>query len=254
MPHLNRAGVNVWYEVSGEGPVVLCTHGFSLTGHMWKDAVAALSDRFRMVTWDIRGHGWSDSPADPQAYSKALALDDMNALLDAVGAERAVLMGHSLGGYLSLSFHVEHPERVQGLVLVGTGPGYRNPEARAGWNRQAEERAEFFETHGIQGYESEALHGNRHRSAQGLALAARGILAQHDGLVMEDLPNIRVPTLIVVGAEDTPFLGAADYMAKRIPDAARVVIDGAGHTPNVEQPRAFRQAVEGFLTARFLSG
>lgn len=247
MPYLNRDGVNIHYEVTGTGPVVLCTHGFSLTGHMWKDTVAALCDRFRMVTWDIRGHGWSDSPDDAGAYSKALALADMAALLDAVGADRAVLMGHSLGGYLSLSFHVGHAARVRGLVLVGTGPGYRNPEARAGWNQQAEERARFFESHGLVGYESEALHGNRHRSARGLALAARGILAQHDGLVMEDLPNIRVPTLIVVGADDSPFLGAADYMEKRIAGSRKVVIDGAGHTPNIDQPEAFRRAVDSFL-------
>jgi pimeloyl-ACP methyl ester carboxylesterase len=247
MPHLNRDGVNIHYEVTGTGPVVLCTHGFSLTGHMWQAAVEALSDRYRMVTWDIRGHGWSDSPDAPEAYSKALTLADMAALLDAVGAERAVLMGHSLGGYLSLSFHVEHAERIRALVLVGTGPGYRNPDARAGWNQQAEERAQFFETRGIEGYESEALHGNRHRSARGLALAARGILAQHDGLVMEDLPNIQVPTLIVVGADDTPFLGAADYMAKRIAGSRKVVVPDAGHTPNVEQPALFARELAAFL-------
>jgi pimeloyl-ACP methyl ester carboxylesterase len=247
MPHLDRNGVKIHYDVTGSGPVVLCSHGFSLTGHMWQGVVEALADRYQVVTWDIRGHGWSDSPDAPAAYSKDLTLGDMAALLDAVGAERAVLMGHSLGGYLSLAFHVAHPERVRALVLVGTGPGYRNAEARAGWNRQAAERARFFETHGIEGYESESLHGNRHASARGLALAARGILAQHDGSVMEDLPNIRVPTLIVVGADDAPFLGAADYMEKRIAGSRKVVIPNAGHTPNVEQPEAFRRAVRGFL-------
>jgi len=247
MPHLNRDGVNIHYEVSGDGPVLLCTHGFSLTGHMWQATAAALADRFRVVSWDIRGHGYSDSPADPAAYSKALALADMAALLDAVGADQAILMGHSLGGYLSLSFHVEHAARIRALALVGTGPGYRNPEARAGWNQQAEERARFFEEHGIEGHESAEAHGNRHRSAQGLALAARGILAQHDGLVMEELPDIRVPTLIVVGADDTPFLGAADYMEKRIAGSRKVVLPNAGHMPNFDQPALFQQAVRGLL-------
>jgi pimeloyl-ACP methyl ester carboxylesterase len=247
MPYLDRDGVKIHYEVTGDGPVVLCTHGYSLTGHLWQGAVTALQDRYRVVTWDIRGHGHSDSPTDPAAYSKDLALADMNALIDAAGASEAILMGHSLGGYLSLAFHVEHAARVRALVLVGTGPGYRNPEARAGWNQQAEERARHFETHGIDNMERPESHGNRHRSAQGLALAARGILAQHDGLVMEDLPGISVPTLIVVGADDTPFLGASDYMEKRIPGARKVVLPAAGHMPNLDQPALFAQALRGFL-------
>jgi pimeloyl-ACP methyl ester carboxylesterase len=247
MPLLNRDGVNIYYEVTGRGPTVLCTHGYSLTGHMWSATARALADRYQVVTWDIRGHGRSDSPPDPAAYSKALALGDMVALLDAVGADQAVLMGHSLGGYLSLSFHVEHAERIRALVLVGTGPGYRNPEARAGWNRQAEERARHFEQHGLAGLDSPEAHGNLHRSAQGLALAARGILAQHDGLVIEDLVNIRVPTLIVVGADDTPFLGASEYMEKRIAGSRRVVLPSAGHMPNLDQPERFGAALEGFL-------
>jgi pimeloyl-ACP methyl ester carboxylesterase len=171
----------------------------------------------------------------------------MAALLGAVGTEQAVLMGHSLGGYLSLSFHVEHADRIRALVLVGTGPGYRNPEARAGWNRQAEERALHFEQHGLAGLDSPEAHGGRHRSAKGLALAARGILAQHDGLVMEDLANIRVPTLIVVGADDAPFLGASEYMEKRIAGSRRVVIPDAGHMPNLDQPELFGKVLGEFL-------
>lgn len=247
MPYLDRAGVAIHYDVTGNGPLVLCTHGYSLTGAMWQADAAALADGYRVATWDIRGHGHSASPDDPAAYSKVLALGDMTALLDELGADRAVLMGHSLGGYLSLSFHVEHPERVRALVLVGTGPGYRNPDARAGWNAQAEERARQFETHGLASLDGAPGHGGRHTSARGLALAARGILAQHDGLVMEDLPNIRVPTLIVVGADDKPFIGASEYMEKRIPGSRRVVLPDAGHMPNVDQPARFQAELRAFL-------
>jgi len=132
-------------------------------------------------------------------------------------------------------------------VLVGTGPGYRNPDARAGWNEQAEGRARYFEKRGLTDMETPEAHGNQHGSAEGLALAARGILAQHDGLVMEELPKIQVPTLIVVGADDTPFLGASDYMEKRIANARKVVLPDAGHMPNLDQPVGFHQALEEFL-------
>ncbi len=247
MPHLDRDGVRIHYEIAGSGPTILATHGYSATSYMWRDTAAALEDRYQVITWDIRGHGGSDSPDDPALYSKEATLADMAALLDHAGAERAILMGHSLGGYLSLSFHVEHPERVRALVLVGTGPGYRNPEARAGWNQQAEERARNFEQHGIENLEMPEAHGNQHQSARGLALAARGILAQHDGLVMDDLPNIRVPALVVVGDRDTAFHGASDYMAKRIPNARKVMLDGAGHMPNLDQPEAFNQGLQAFL-------
>lgn len=247
MPTLTRDGVGIHYEITGQGPTLLITHGFSATSYMWQETARALADRYQVITWDIRGHGRSDSPSDPARYSKATALGDMTALLDAAGADRAILMGHSLGGYLSLAFHVEHPERVGGLVLIGTGPGYRNAEARAGWNEQAEARARHFEKRGLDGLDAPAAHGNLHRSATGLAHAARGILTQHDGLVMEGLAGIRVPVLIVIGADDTPFLAASEYMARRIPNAQRVVLEGAGHMPNLDQPPAFQQALEEFL-------
>jgi len=89
--------------------------------------------------------------------------------------------------------------------------------------------------------------GGTHRSAQGLALAARGMLAQRDARVMESLPGIRVPALIVVGADDTPFLQSADVMAAKIAGAQKVVIPGAGHVANVDQPEAFNAAVRSFL-------
>lgn len=250
MPTLQRPGVDVHYDVIGAGPTVLITHGYSATSHMWRGVAHALAADHRVITWDIRGHGHSGSPTDPALYSRDLAVADMAALLDATGADDAVLIGHSLGGYLSLAFHVEHAERVRALVLVGTGPGYRNAEARAGWNRQAEGRAKFFERNGLDGLDSPAAHGGEHRSASGLALAARGILAQHDGAVMDELPRIQVPVLVMVGDADTPFLGASEYMVKRMANATLAVIPGAGHMTNLDQPEAFQAALSGFLASR----
>jgi len=247
MPFLDRDGVRIYYESVGDGPAILLTHGYNLTSFMWRGLTGALSERFQVITWDVRGHGRSDSPDDPDAYSQALTIGDMKAILEAEGLKEAVIAGHSMGGYLSLAFHVEHPKRVRGLILIGTGPGYRNVEAREGWNEHAEGRARYFEKYGIEGMGSEEGHGGEHRSARGLALAARGILTQHDSRVIDSLPKIRVPTLIIAGAEDVDFLRGMDYMAKKIAGARKVFLKNAGHLPNIDQPRAFNKAVRQFL-------
>jgi pimeloyl-ACP methyl ester carboxylesterase len=88
----------------------------------------------------------------------------------------------------------------------------------------------------------------RHRDAAGLAHAARGMLTQRDARVIESLPGITVPTVVIVGANDTPFLAASDYMAAKIPGAKRVVIPDAGHSANIDQPAAFNAALMEFLT------
>jgi pimeloyl-ACP methyl ester carboxylesterase len=172
------------------------------------------------------------SPADPARYSAEATIDDMAALLDAVGAERAVIGGLSLGGYMSLMFHAKYPQRVRALLILDTGPGFRKYEARNGWNQQAARTAERFEREGMAKLNAlrESTTGGTHRSATGLALAARGMLAQRDATVIESLPGIRVPSLIVVGADDTPFLQSAEVMAAKIAGASKVVIPAAGHT------------------------
>jgi pimeloyl-ACP methyl ester carboxylesterase len=149
---------------------------------------------------------------------------------------------------MSLAFHLAHPGRVPALLLCDTGPGFRNPEARRQWNERAVARAQALEAKGLadaQGGAETRL--GRHRSAQGLAGAARGMLTQHDSLLIDSLPQIAVPTLVLVGSEDKHFLAAADYMAGKIPGARKTVIPDAGHAANLDQPDAFNRAVGEFL-------
>jgi len=250
MPTLNRDGVDLYYEIHGDGPSLLLSHSYSATSQMWRGQFEPLSRRHRLIVWDMRGHGQSDSPDDPSAYNDAATVADMAALLDAVGAERAIVGGLSLGGYMSLAFHLAHPMRVAALLVVDTGPGFRKDEAREAWNVRALRTADRFETEGLAslaraGAETRA---GAHRSARGLALAARGMLTQRDSRVIDSLPAIAVPTLVVVGADDAPFLAASDYMATKIPGAKKLVIPGAGHAANIDQPDAFNAAVLEFLS------
>jgi pimeloyl-ACP methyl ester carboxylesterase len=250
MPEVSRDGVSISYSVGGSGYPILLSHGYGATGQMWRGQNAPLTEKYTLITWDMRGHGASDSPEDTSLYSEAATVEDMAAILDATSAQQAVIGGLSLGGYMTLAFHQAHPERCRALILCDTGPGYRNPVAREGWNQTSEQRAVNFETRGLESLgrspEVEATRGG-HRSAQGLANAARGMLKQFDARVIESLPNIQVPVLIIVGANDTPFLAGTDYMASRIPNARKVVIPDAGHASNIDQPDAFNKAVLDFM-------
>ena len=250
MAYLDREGVRIYYEAHGEGPAVLLSHGYSATSGMWTDQIEALKGSYRVVVWDMRGHGQSDSPGDPEAYSEAKTVEDMAAILDACGLESAVIGGLSLGGYMSLAFHLKHPARVRALMLFDTGPGFKNAEAREQWNLRAEEWAVGFETDGLDALQQlggDEKRKDAHRSAEGLAGAARGMLRQFDSRIIESLPEIEVRALALVGADDGPFLGATDYMAHKIANASKVVIPDAGHAANLHQPKAFNQATLAFL-------
>lgn len=249
---VDRGEVRIHYSIAGEGQLSLplfLTHGFSASSAMWQPNLADLSASRQVVTWDIRGHGRTVVPAKPELYSQDAAVEDMVAVLDACGIQSAAIGGLSLGGFLSLAFYNRFPERVSALLLFDTGPGYRNDDGRQGWNNYALSQAERFETAGLEalGNSPEVQRGDH--DPTGLALAARHILTQHGPEVIESLGSVAVPTLVLVGETDKPFLKAADYMASHIPGAKKVVLPGAGHAANIDQPKAFNQAVEGFLAS-----
>jgi pimeloyl-ACP methyl ester carboxylesterase len=250
MAFLARGTVKLYYEVHGDkGPVLILTHGFSATSAMWRGQIEAFSQDHRLVIWDMRGHGQSDYPDDPSAYSEQATVADIGALLDAVGAETAIVGGLSLGGYMSMAFYAAHRQRVLSLLIIDTGPGFKKDEARDNWNKYALATASRFETEGLAALQSASAERatSKHRSAAGIAHAARGMLTQRDATVINVLANIKVPSLVIVGARDENFLNAADYMAARIPGAEKIVIPDAGHAANIDQPAIFNKAVLDFL-------
>jgi pimeloyl-ACP methyl ester carboxylesterase len=248
MAFLTRDGVRLYYEDHGTGPAVLLSHGYSSTSQMWRGQIAAFGDRYRIVVWDMRGHGESDYPDDPSLYSTAHTVADMAALLDACGLEKAIIGGLSLGGYSTLAFYAAHRERCDALLLCDTGPGFKKDESRLAWNERANARAEKLEREGLAALGGGAeVKQARHRDAKGLAHAARGMLAHANSDVIHTLPDIDVPTLVVVGEDDTPFLGATDYMVAKIPGAEKAVVSKAGHSSNIDNPDEFNAAMGAFL-------
>src|SRR4030095_2452460 len=177
MPKLDRHGVKVHYEIYGEGSVILLTHGYSATSEMWHGQIASLSHRHKLIVWDMRGHGQTDYPQDPSEYSEEKTVEDMTALLDVAGADKAIIGGLSLGGYMSLAFHRAHPERVSALLVIDTGPGFKSDQARDRWNINALAIADRLESEALNYLQSLSSERSRssHRSADGLIRACCGM-------------------------------------------------------------------------------
>jgi pimeloyl-ACP methyl ester carboxylesterase len=189
---------------------------------MWKNQMGALSDRYRVIAWDMRGHGCSDSPDDPAAYSLGSAVADMAAVMQECGAERAAIGGLSLGGLLSLGFHLAYPERTAALLLFDAGPGQRKVAPQGG---DAKVRTEPV----------------------GWAHTRRAILEHPHDEIMVSLDSIRVPCLILCGEFDLRFLAATDVLASKIPGTEKVILKGAGHVSNLDRPELFNASVRSFL-------
>lgn len=251
MPFLDRSGVKLYYEVHGSGTPLLLTHGYSSTSGMWQGQIEPFSKNHKLIIWDMCGHGQSSYPADPSLYSEDHTVADMLALLKHVCPDlsQAIVGGLSLGGYMSLAFYRQHAELVSKLLIIDTGPGFKKDSAREVWNKTAHGTAENFDKNGLAPLQSASPERSRvtHRNARGLALAARGMLTQRNNSVINLLPDVKVPTIIVVGSEDKPFLAASDYMTAKIAGAKKVVIDGAGHASNIDRPEAFNTAILSFL-------
>jgi pimeloyl-ACP methyl ester carboxylesterase len=194
--------LNLNIEITGTGPTIVLSHGVGSSAKVWNGWVPVLSPRFQVVAWDQPGHG-SSMHAEPDQYGPTLAYESLEQVVGE--SSEVILVGHSLGGYLSARFAIANPPRVRALVLVATGPGFRNPEALAKWNSGVRRGAE------------------KQASPQNL------VGLHEDSYVIDHLSDISCPTMVLVGSEDTAFLGATDYIEKKIAGIIRRTIHGAGH-------------------------
>jgi len=255
-------------EVRGEGePTVVLVHAGITDCTLWDREFAALSERGRVVRYDVRGFGRSAEP-DGDYFDH----DDLLAVMDATGARTAVLVGASNGGRIVLDAALSAPDRVLGLVLVGSAlPGTPiSPELEALFDAEdaALAAGDIAFAHEInmglwidgagRGPGDVAADVRRRAAAWLAAVLPRQAeqtarQAGDAGLLSpplrERLGDITVPTLVVVGVHDIPYTRlAAQDLARLIPHSRLTVVDGAAHLVNVEQPDAFERALEGFLS------
>ena len=251
-------GLNIAYERAGEGPPLLLLHGVIADSRVWRPQIEDLSRDFTVIAWDAPGCGRSSDPAETFSMGDYAAC--LDALLSAVGAVPAHIVGLSWGGVLAQEFYRSHPANVMSLVLADTYAGWRGSlpgdaveDRLASCLRESEMPPEEFVPGWIPGLLTDGAPGEVRTEVAsimsdfhptGYRVMARVLAAADTG---DLLPRIRVPTLLLWGEDDMRApLGVARKMCDSIPGARLAVIPRAGHLSNAEQPAQFNEEVRNF--------
>lgn len=260
MNTIKANGIDIRYDIQGEGPWLLLSHSLATDLTLWDDQMAALTPRFRVLRFDTRGHGGSSAPAGP--YDFAMLTADVLWLMEHLGVQRAHLCGISLGGMIAQHVALAAPERIEKLVLVSTTSGYA-AEARAMWaGRIAGVRAEGLEplvqptlerwfTASFRAAHPEVM---ARIAALVRATPTAGYIGCGQAIATLDitarLKGLRCPTLVIAGADDIgtpPAMGRV--IAEEVPSARFELIESAAHLCNIQQKESFNG-----LISRFLAG
>ena len=250
-------GTKLYYETAGKGPAVVLIHGGLVDSRLWDDQMKEFAKHHHVVRYDLRGFG--RSAAAPQPFSH---IEDLRALMDFLKIERATVVGLSLGGIIAADFALEHPDRVDRLVLVGAGlRGDKQPPDKdalrayeAATKGNAEEFVNVTMATGLYSAVREGtpayarLRQMMLENFKAVSTFAPGFLKYPEQPTLERLGQVKARTLVIIGSEDAQSLkNVADTLAAGIPGARKIVIPGASHHPPVESPNEFNNAVLSFL-------
>ncbi len=192
----------------GAGEPIVFLHGMGTSAATWARCMDLLDDRFTVVAPDLLGHGGSPVLDDPAEYTRDRTLVDLDEIIDELDGS-PVLVGHSLGGYLALAYAATRPDAVRGVVVLNTGPGYRDDAKREEWNARSRRNAHRF----------------------GVPEQVTTMNLQEDSVVMDRLAEMTTPTLVLAGGDDRPeYTGAGQYLERKMPNARLVIVDGGGHS------------------------
>ena len=269
MPHVTTTdGIKLYYEEAGSGLPVIFVHEFAGDYRSYEAQMRYFSRRFRCIAYNARGYPPSDVPDRPNLYSQERARDDIRDMLDGLKIERSHVAGISMGGFATLHFGLNYPERAISLVVGGCGYG-AEPTKRAQFEAESEAAAKRFETLGIdEAANSYAIGPTRvqfqnkdprgwnefqvmlkQHSPIGSALTLRGVQKRRPSLydLTDKMKRLSVPTLVMTGDEDEPCLEASLMMKRAIPSAGLVVLPRTGHALNLEEPALFNRFVDEFF-------
>ena len=257
-------GVKINTIDKGKGEVLVFLHGFTGSHADWDGQVDLTATHYRTIAVDHRGHGQSSAPESESAYAIKIFAEDVYAILTGLGIDRCCLVGHSMGGFMSLQLAIDHPELVRGLVLVDTSSG--DWDIAPGYAEFKQKLHELARTEGLEAaFEYDATHNpvriekfNKHPELKDVArrkvlnTSLQGYIHVSNSFqawppVTDRLHEIKVPTLIVFGEEDTGFIRPSKVMNEKIAGSELVVIENAGHNPHEEEMVAFNKAFLNFL-------
>jgi pimeloyl-ACP methyl ester carboxylesterase len=261
-------GVRLYYEEAGAGIPIVFVHEFAGDFRSYECQMRYFARRYRCVAYNARGYPPSDVPEDPSMYSQARARDDIRAVLDGLGIDRAHIVGISMGGFATLHFGMRYGERARSLVIGGCGYGAK-PDHRAQFQEEAEAAARAFGELGSERMaDSYALGATRvqlqnkdpreweefrrmlaEHSTLGSAMTLRGVQKLRPSLfeLVDEMKRIQTPALIMAGDEDDPCIEASILMKRTIPTSALVVLPRTGHALNLEEPAMFNLMLDEFF-------
>lgn len=253
MPYTSANGIEIFYESHGDGPPVVFAHGRGGCHLSWWQQVPALRDRFRCVTFDHRGFGYSrDIDDGPGRHAFA---DDLAALLDHLSIERSYLVGQSMGGWTCLSFAVAYPNRTAGLVLADTSAGINDQSIFSAYRARGEPPVNVFDRALSAAFKERDpvkafLYAEISALSQPPNESLMELLLSEDGPTPEVLADFKVPALLIVGEDDIvvpPEI--ARICAGFIPGARLEIVPDTGHSVYFERPDVFNGLVEAFIAS-----
>ena len=260
MPTLRSDDAEISYQIQGHGPAVVLLHPFPAHHEFWLPVIPALESRYQLILPDLRGHGDSGIGQGPALMAKHAV--DVTRVMDAAGVGKAAFIVCSIGGYIVLEILRRFRARVSALALCNTRPQADAPDARANRLKAAETVLEQGTEQFLQALIPKllgattissrpdlvegALRMMRKMSAEDISLVQRGMAERVDST--RDLEHINLPTLIVIGEEDT-FSTPADgeLMRQSIPGSRLKIIPKAGHYAPWERPEAVAPLLRQFL-------
>jgi pimeloyl-ACP methyl ester carboxylesterase len=263
-----RDGVKLYVEEAGEGTPILFIHEFGGNHASWEPQLRFFSRRHRCISYAARGYPPSDVPESVDCYSQAVAADDAVAVLDALGIDKAHIVGLSMGGFCTVHFGLRTPQRALSLLVAGAGYGcekeheeyFRGVSLEVADNFERQGAKEFSKVYALgasrvqfqnkdpRGWQEFADRLATH-SDRGAANTMRGVQARRPSFYdLEDrLKQMQVPTLVVVGDEDDHCLQPGIFLKKTIPACGLSVFPKTGHTLNLEEPAAFNALLAEFI-------
>ncbi len=267
-------GLKYRVEVYGSGQPLLMLHGFTGRIENWTEQISMLEGRFQIVAVDLLGHGLTAKPADVSRYRMEHAAEDLIAIIDRMQLEKPIMLGYSMGGRLALYTALHYQNRFRALLLESASPGLRTEPERAARVQSDHTLASQLQKAGVEkfveAWESQPLFASQQKrvpddkrdqlralrlknSADGLANSLRGMGTGVQPSLWSQLPELYLPTCVIVGEEDRKFWRIGWEMFSSLPNSQLHILTQAGHTAHLEQPESYSQVVQGFITALALT-
>ncbi len=267
MTRFAATGLNLNADLTGQGRPLVLLHGFTGNNASWQAQQAVFSPYYQTIALEMPGHGDSDAPSDPACYSMERTTTAIGAGLDDLDISKAAILGYSMGARIALAFAISQPERVSALILESGSPGLPTAEERAARRQADNALADFIEQDGLEKFVEywenlplfasqrtlpsalqRTLHLQRLANRPiGLANSLRGVGTGAQPSLWEQLNELKLPTLLIVGKLDPKFCQIARQIQPQIAASHLEIVAGAGHTVHLEQPAEFNRLVLRFL-------